>query len=482
VKRTHSTIALVLAFVLFAAPSWGRVLLRWTQPAVPATDILAVNGLVIPWGPTAVAAAKRARGLGYDVYLEVDLQQASAAVSAAQGLSGIMLDPGGTTQLAAEQAAARLRLQHPGLPILVVDRGAKQPQMRGHSVITSHGVLETSSPTEQPWLDCNLALVRYDRALYSHQAPLYQFDWDLPEPLQQQQGATAADYILAAAEAAAFRADVILSLRDDVQARLAHGEAQALTFWKQVRPYLRFAQGGPAYPAAPAEVAVIPDNDYNWFEPANLMARHNIPFQIVNPARLTSRELHQFHVLVIFVVPNKDAANNILEFASRGGVAVLVDAKGAYPWHSEKATRENNATATYLLHKGRIMELLKPVDDPDTFASDIRRLLAKRMPSISLWNAWTTIAVPYRRPGSADMVVELVNYAQDPLSVQAQVKGRFGSIRYESPQDGCCRDLKAVQENGFTQFVVPNLATAGRVYLRASQQGEAERRASSQAW
>ena len=462
--KGNRAIIVCLLLLLLTNSAWSRVFLRWTQPDVPPMTTLAVNGLAIPWGGRYAEVAKRARQLGYDVYLEVPLSNASAAAAAAQGLSGIMLDPGGATQAEAENAAAKLRQQTPGLTILVVDRGAKQPQMRGHSIVTRHGVLETSSRTEQPWLDCNLALVRYDRVIQPQQVPLYQFDWELDEPLQQQQGPTAAAYALAVAEAGAFHADVILSVRDQLQTRLADGDAVALSFWSRIKPFLRFAKSAPEELQPEGDVGVVPDTDYSWFEPANLLARHNIPFHVVLPEQLNS-PLGGLKVLVVFATPAKDAATAIERFAADGGTAVLVGTTGAYPWHAVKPVQSSASLAIYAAGAGQIIELLKPVDDPDTFAADIRRLLEKHTPMISLWNALTTIAVPYENSKSGELAIDLVNYAQDPVPVQVRVQGAFDSIRYETPEDGCCSTLKGHLEAGFTEFIVPQLRTAGRIYL-----------------
>ena len=88
---------------------------------------------------------------------------------------------------------------------------------------------------------------------------------------------------------------------------------------------------------------------------------------------------------------------------------------------------------------------------------------------ISLWNSLTTIAVPYQEPrGGVDML-ELVNYAEEPLRVQVQVKGSFHSIRYETPESGCCESLTPVQRDGFTEFVIPGLRIGGRVHLKESR-------------
>ena len=55
---------------------------------------------------------------------------------------------------------------------------------------------------------------------------------------------------------------------------------------------------------------------------------------------------------------------------------------------------------------------------------------------ISLWNALTVIAVPYSVAGGREKLVELVNYAQEPIPVQVRVKGSFSSVVYETP-DRC---------------------------------------------
>ena len=105
--------------------------------------------------------------------------------------------------------------------------------------------------------------------------------------------------------------------------------------------------------------------------------------------------------------------------------------------------------------------------DPETFAQDIRRLLDqhKKKLALSLWNALTVVAVSYQSPGGGEKVVELVNYAEEPISVQVRIKGSFSSIGYETPERACCQSLTPTQRGAFTEFVVPSLRIAGRVHL-----------------
>jgi hypothetical protein len=126
--------------------------------------------------------------------------------------------------------------------------------------------------------------------------------------------------------------------------------------------------------------------------------------------------------------------------------------------------RVNEHTLSYTLGSGKILELSKSVTDPETFAQDIRRLLGKENALISLWNGLTTIAVPYRDAGTLK-ALEFINYAEEPIRVQVQVKGAFASVRYETPERKCCESLEAIQHDGFTEFVLPDLRIAGRVHL-----------------
>ena len=103
--------------------------------------------------------------------------------------------------------------------------------------------------------------------------------------------------------------------------------------------------------------------------------------------------------------------------------------------------------------------------DPETFAQDIRRLLLKQRVPLRLWNSLTTLATAYPGEKAGEVVVELVNYAQEPLEVQVQVKGDFESARFESPENGCCTALKPSHVDGFTEFVVPGLVIGGRVHV-----------------
>jgi len=85
--------------------------------------------------------------------------------------------------------------------------------------------------------------------------------------------------------------------------------------------------------------------------------------------------------------------------------------------------------------------------------------------TLGLWNSLTSVAIADRQDSNGETIVNLVNYALEAEPVQVQIKGHFSSIRYESPDEGCCQYLTPVQRGPFTEFVIPALFIRGKVHL-----------------
>ena len=462
---------LVWFFVLVSASAWGDVFVHWTDSALPPVRELGVNDLVLTWNDSLSQQVKAARRQGYRVYVKASLQQAEAAAeTGASGLDGIILTVHQSDRAELEKTLPGLRSAHPKLRFLVLNPDAKQPQMRGSLLIKRGSVLEVSSPTAQPWIDTNLALVKIEQRSQPAQVPLYTFSWGGLSDSGQQPALTAADYSLAVAEAGAFHADLILEVEERLQKALSNHDPEAWTLWKQVRSYTKFySDPDEQRLEAAANVAVVVDGLDPTDEAMNLLARHNIPFKVLRTADLKAAALEGFDVVVVFAKPDTEASERISDLATRGKIVVLVEAHGSYPWQSRDAIRLNEHAVAYAVGNGKVIELSEPVTDPEMFAQDIRRLLGKQNALLSLWNGLTTIAVPYREHSGPVKVLELVNYAEEPLRVQVQVKGSFASIRYETADHKCCESLVPVEHNGFTEFVIPELRIAGRVHLEANQ-------------
>ena len=448
--------------------AWGRVWIRWTGPALPAETLL-VHGLVIPWGavPALVESASKR---GYRVCAAVTLEQASAAAnsSRALGISGIILGRGDAEQKPAETIARELQLEYPNLTILYPNAGAKQPAMMGSTVITRGGILQVSSPTEQPWIDSNLAMVGFDRAFLPTQTPLIDFQWTLPNALQQHLGPGTEDYLLAVAEAGALHSDLILNLHPDLEKALVSGSEEGWAVWKRVTKYVEFyLREGQRPVALQASVGVMTHQYEDSYEAMNLMARHNIPFRALPPSGLNPWGLHGLDLIVVFTQPDEAAIRQLVGFVEDGGVAILVSLRNVFPKPSNGGRQASNNSVSYAMGRGKVIELTDGIGDPGAFSRDVRRLLGKEHLPISLWNASTTIAIPYKLSGSPTANVELLNYSADPMPVQVRIQGTYSVLRYETPERDCCEGLTATHQDGFTQFEVPWLKIGGRVHLSA---------------
>jgi hypothetical protein len=459
---------LTLVCLLAPTPGWGKVLLRWTQPSIPPAATMGIKEVVISWD--AEALSKNARMQGYRVYAEVAVGKTGNMTRSRKttNLAGIVVNPGGSEPSQIEEDLRKLRSAYPGLPVLLLNPKGKQPQMKGQLVIRNDGVLQVTSPTAQPWIDSNLALVRLDQGFRPEQTPLYEFQWDLEDSLRQEYGPAPADYSLAVAEAGVFHADLILNLHPSLQTGLSRDVPAAWAVLKEIKRYLAFSAREAKNTGEPdAHVGVITDTYQKAYEPINLLGRHNIPFAVVAAPELKPGSLHAFGLVIVFRVPDQAMIAAITDFAARGGIVVRVGAPGSYPWQSGQAIPAGEHSVAYATGRGRIIELPEPIIDPETFAQDIRRLLGtdRDKVEISLWNALTVIAVPYSVPGGRDKVVELINYAEEPIPVQVQVKGSYSSVLYETPDRACCQSLTPVQRGEFTEFVIPSLRIAGRVRL-----------------
>jgi hypothetical protein len=421
--------------------------------------------IVFTWKEGISPVLANARTHGYHVYVATPIAQARVAAddAAKARCAGVLLDIPESESGKSENSVTELRAAYPKLRFLLLNPGAKQPDMRGSIIVKRDSVLEVSSPTAQPWIDTNLALVRVEQRARPKQIPFYTFSWS---DLAQQRSLTADDYSLAIAEASAFHADMVLPLDEHLQQGLNGNDPDAQALWNQVRSMLKFSADDTNVSLQPAaNVGVVVDRLDPTDEVLNLLSRHNIPFQLFLPADLKLEELKRFDIFLVFSKPDAPNAGRIKDLASRGATIVMVDSHDHYPWQNVEPAQVNQQTKSYAVGSGKILELSEPVTDPETFAQDIRRLLGKSNALVGLWNGLTTIVVPYKNDSGVLNTLEFVNYAAEPLPVQVQVKGAFRGIRYESPEQGCCKTLAPVQRNGFTEFVIPKLRIAGRVHL-----------------
>ncbi|MGH9342773.1 MAG: hypothetical protein ACRD19_03300 [Terriglobia bacterium] len=435
---------------------------------------------MITWTAPHDPLFQAAKRQGYRVYAEVTPGQAAAVARAndRNGLAGIIVAAPGTGPAPEDLSRnARvdsldalikgLRSAYPALAVRVLEPGGKQPQMRGAIVVGKNGVLEVSSPTQQPWIDSNVALIRFERVYHPDEIPLVDFRWNLIDPTEQRYGPPAVDYKLAIAEAASFHADLILPLHKNLQEDLAQGKPQGWKMWKDILRYVRFYQPIAVHQPVHllSDVGVI-TNDYDSsYEAVNLMARHNIPFDVIMPGALASRQLKGMALIVVFGSLDGRVVQTVQNFATNGGTAVLVGRPGKYPWSSLRPVSQNENAIVYVTGKGKVVEITGPIIDPEAFAKDVWRLLSGPQRQLTLWNALTTLAAAYQGNDDSAIRLNLVNYSGNPIRVQARVKGPYSAISYETPERGIWLSLKPFEKDGFTEFIVPEFRVGARVSL-----------------
>ena len=460
--------ALVFVGALSAQPVSSKIFLRVSQGELPAAKMLGVNDLVFTWPVGDSGFLSKARALGYHVFLETapgDLSQAAEAAANAKA-TGVVVDVGEPRSDDGDEAIRSAGKAHPKLAFLLLNRGGKEPQIKGRLVVDRNGILQVSSPTAQPWVDSNLAFVKFARAFRKGATPLCSFQWDLSDSSHKNLGPSAEDYSLAVAEANAFHADVIVDLHEGLQKGLANNDANSWALWNRVKRYIAFQPAENERGMRELANTGVVTGDYRAsYEGFNLMARHNIPFVLLRPVDVEAKRLEELNMLVLFSAPSDAGKSALNDFAKRGGVVVLVNLRADFPWHSSEAVRRDAHSAAYTVGKGQIVELLEPVTDPEAFSQDVRRLMGAQKALFGLWNSLTTVAAGFRDAGEGETILNLVNYAAEPESIQVQVKGHFSSVRYESPEEGCCQAITPVEREGFTEFVIPALVIEGGVHL-----------------
>jgi len=445
-RRARPFVFLIVAW-LNVSPAAGKVLLRIAAGPLPSAQAIGVSEIVLSWPVQDTASFAKLRTLGFRVFLEANAGDAAAAATEADhaNLAGVIVHAAGTDSAANSEAIRSAKKLHPKLLLRLLIADGKQPQMRGRLVVNRDGVLQVSSPSSQPWLDTNLAAVRLAQAFSSDSAPvLYDLHWDLSDPVHKDLGPSAEEYALAISEADAIRADAILELPESLQRELAADQPAAWSLWNHVKLYLGFSSTSAPDEMRPvANIGIVTCEAQANYEAVNLLARHNLAFEIAGPRDLPAPQSNRWNTLLVFCSPQNNAISSFYDFAKRGGLVVLVNQRGNYPWHANPPSHQDAHSATFSVGTGEIVELGEPVTDPETFARDLRRLIGPQRAALSLWNSLTTLVTGYRRDSAGETTLNVINYADVPDNVQVQIRGRFTSVQLESPDVGCCSPLQA---------------------------------------
>jgi hypothetical protein len=414
----------VLAILGSAAPLRAEVFVRWDQMPVPPRQTLGLATLVVP--AANAAALRSAAAEGYRVYAEVD---AASAVAFEDGSAFGVVVVGQSQEADVERLRERLKL--PPERVMAVQAGAKWPHIRTNWVTRNKDVLQVAGRSAQPWIDSNAALLRIARAERPSHRPLLSYGWQPVTRAEQEEGPSLDDYLVAIAEAGSFGADLILPLHASFQKRLSAGEPEAAAEWTRIRRFLDFYSRDLPDPRQLLDnVAVVASQPLVWYEVMNLLARHNVPFELLRPEEIGARELSTFKLLILLDPPEPAGMAAVDAFVQRGG---------------------------------KVYKAAAAISDPNGFALEMRKLLGAEDRVTDIWNGITVLIAPYQR-AKGEVLLTLVNYAHQELPVQARVRGTFVTVHYESPEQPRTA-IPHQHRLGFTEFVLPALHVGGRVIL-----------------
>ncbi len=461
----QGALAALLLVAGVSASVQAETLVRWDRERVPAPESLGLSTLVIP--ATNGAAVRNALAHGYRVYLEVD----------APALAGLMLPHAGVAGVVVKGAVSptrlrqvRQRLQPRGIRVIALEQRAKWPHIRSNWVTKNDEVLQVTGRSAQPWIENNAALLRILRATAAAPAPVLTYAWEPITISERDQGPGIDDYLVAIAEAGSFGGDLVLPLHEQFQTDLLAGKPQARAGWNQIRRYMEFYSWNLSSAYEPiANIGVVTADPMQWFEVMNLLLRHNLPFQWIAPAALPLRAPHPFTLLIVLDPPDAARLEWLEAFARQGGTVVLPGGSPGTPGPPRRSTPREGGLKTdervnYRVGEGRVVEVMRGIADPNTFALEMRQLLGPDHRVIDIWNGITVLTAPYQELQGSTVLVTALNYAHDPLPVQLRVPGEFSLVQYESPEEPAAL-LPHQHRNGYTEFVVPALHIGGRVFL-----------------
>ena len=474
VRRVTACGVLVISLIA-ATPGAGEVLIRWDQGDVPSAASLGISTIVIPAGNAH--ALRRAVALGYRVYVEVAVRALSAFVPPAEGLAGVVVRGQASPQ---QLGLLRSRLGRRAR-VITLDARGKWPHIRSNWVTRDNEMLQVSSRSAQPWIENNAALLRIIHATPQKGAVkepagepssvFLTYAWQSETQSEIDEGPDIENYLVAISEAGSFGGDLLLPLHPRFEKDLLLGRPQAREAWQRILRYVEFYSWElPGRYTPTANIGVTTADPLAWFEVMSLLARHNLPFQLIAPDRLSADVAASLDVLIMLDPPSAAQYKILDTVAKRGGTVVLhAGAAGsvrppARPWAALAPLVVSDERASYQVGEGRVLEVRNGIADPDKFALEIREVLGPAHRTIDIWNGITVIAAPYTDPDGGSVLVSVLNYAHQALPVQMRIAGTYSLVQYESPEDAPTR-LPYQHRDGFTEVVLPALRTGGRLFL-----------------
>jgi hypothetical protein len=364
----------------------------------------------------------------------------------------------------AEQLKKNLRSRGSAAVVIPLAAGSLH-RRAGWAVLAVEGVAPgvgktdeaaTASATAGLWVDSNLWLVRSLRP-GADRRPV----WVSHRPNAESPGT----HVKSVADAAAGGGRWIVTLEDGLRERLLRRDPAALAEWREIGTYLTFFQKHAEWsrfaPFGP--VGIILDSAGPNLEIAeeylNLVARRQIPYQLLDRSRLNAESFTGLRAVLAFdLAPPTDAERKLLSaFAGGGGLVMTGPSWGGAP-------KEQSYTIV-AAEQGEVAVYKDDPPDPQSVARDINDLVPTPDLGVSVFNAPSVLSYVSAPANGEGLLIQLVNYADAPAEeISIWVTGKFTAASMHSPESEPV-DLPVRRSGGRTEITVPKLAQYGAVVI-----------------
>lgn len=402
---------------------------------------LAALGLVYPGAAAAGALARAAADAGLDgLVLEgkfpAELDFAAEVQKALRSL--------GSAAVVIPVAPSAAPLRKSNWPVAAVE--GVTPGVNKASETT------TASATAGLWVDSNIWLVRSFRLEAAPRPVWISYRIESGSP---------GLYTKSIADAATAGGRWIVALEDGLRAKLLKGDAAAKAAWKGIGGSLAFFAERTAWRnSIPfGTVGIILDNAGphldNSEEFLNLVARRQIPYRVIDRARLSADSVAGLRAVLAFdLVPPTDGERKVMrDFAAGGGLVLCGPAWGAAP--------KEQSYAVAAVEQGEMAVYKEEAPDPESVARDLNDLLTSDDFGVSVFDAPSVLSyVSTDNPGGR-MLIQMVNYADAPAdTITIWVMRKVAAARLEVPNSTTI-DLPVRRRGGRSEIVVPQLEIYG---------------------
>jgi hypothetical protein len=294
----------------------------------------------------------------------------------------------------------------------------------------------SSGPTGLPWVDSNGWKVRLAAAL-NPKSTIW-VDATPNDPLPQ-------SYQLCVADVEACAGRWIISLDDQLAARIEGGDGDAVETWKGLIESVEFfatRNYWSEYVAA-AVVGIISnfsgDNEASSGEVLNLLTRTTEQYRIIPKDSLSPSSLSGLRAVLC---PDSDPPTakirmELLDFVQNGGLLISRSAWDGIP--ATPANWDHPRYAGRVLGKGTIA-IAKSEDaaDPYLMANDTVALVSHRFDLLRFWDAGSVNAYMTEAPDGKRAIVQMVFYAREmngksaiggPENATVRIAGRYRSAQ-----------------------------------------------------